>query len=41
MMNAMRILWGFAAWLACIGVALAQANSIDNFEVAEQAARWW
>jgi len=38
-MKTMRILWGFAAWLACIGTALAQANSIEKFEVAEQGGK--
>src|SRR5262245_40566534 len=38
-MKAMRILWGFAAWLACIGLALAQSNSIEKFEVAEQGGK--
>ncbi|HEX9398243.1 MAG TPA: type IV pilus secretin PilQ [Burkholderiales bacterium] len=38
-MKALRILWGLTAWLACIGVALAQSNSIENFEVAEQGGK--
>jgi len=38
-MNATRILYGLALWLAGIGLALAQANSIENFEVAEQGGK--
>ena len=34
-----RILSGVALWLAGIGLALAQANSIEGFEVAEQAGK--
>jgi type IV pilus assembly protein PilQ len=35
----MKIFCGLALWLAGIGLALAQANSIENFEVAEQGGK--
>jgi type IV pilus assembly protein PilQ len=38
-MKAMRILYGLALWLAGMGLALAQSNSIENFEVAEQGGK--
>src|SRR3970282_192061 len=38
-MKATPILYGLALWLAGMGLALAQANSIENFEVAEQAGK--
>jgi type IV pilus assembly protein PilQ len=38
-MKAMKIFCGLALWLAGIGLALAQANSIENFEVAEQGGK--
>jgi type IV pilus assembly protein PilQ len=42
-MKAMTTPYGFALWLAALwlswGVALAQSNSIEKFEVAEQAGK--
>ena len=38
-MNVTKILYGLALWLAGMGLALAQANSIENFEVAEQGGK--
>jgi len=38
-MKATTILYGLALWLAGMGLALAQANSIENFEVAEQGGK--
>jgi type IV pilus assembly protein PilQ len=31
--------WGLVLWLAAAGLALAQTNSIENFEVTQQAGR--
>jgi type IV pilus assembly protein PilQ len=39
MNKTMKILSGVALWLAGIGLALAQANAIEGFEVAEQAGK--
>ena len=38
-MKATRLFCGLALWLAGIGLALAQANSIENFEVGEQGGK--
>jgi type IV pilus assembly protein PilQ len=35
----MKAVYGFALWLAGIGVALAQSNSIESFEVSQQAGK--
>src|SRR5437667_9288543 len=35
----MKAVYGFALWLAGIGPALAQANSIESFEVSQQAGK--
>jgi type IV pilus assembly protein PilQ len=35
----MKAVYGFALWLAGIGLALAQSNSIESFEVAQQAGK--
>ncbi|HEX7053949.1 MAG TPA: type IV pilus secretin PilQ [Burkholderiales bacterium] len=38
-MKAITALYGFALWLAATGVALAQANSIESFDVSQQAGK--
>jgi type IV pilus assembly protein PilQ len=38
-MKAITALYGFALWLAATGMALAQANSIDAFDVSQQAGK--
>ena len=35
----MKAVYGFALWLAGIGLALAQSNSIESFEVSQQAGK--
>src|SRR5207249_1805705 len=35
----MKAVYGFAWWLAGIGLALAQSNSIESFEVSQQAGK--
>src|SRR3989441_841138 len=35
----MKAVYGFALWLAGIGIALAQSNSIESFEVSQQAGK--
>jgi type IV pilus assembly protein PilQ len=35
----MKAVYGFALWLAGIGLALAQSNSIESFEVSQQASK--
>jgi type IV pilus assembly protein PilQ len=35
----MRIIGGFALWLAGVGLALAQSNAIETFDVTEQAGK--
>ena len=35
----MKAVYGFALWLAGIGLALAQSNSIETFEVSQQAGK--
>jgi type IV pilus assembly protein PilQ len=37
--KAMRVIGGFALWLAGIGLALAQSNAIEGFDVTEQAGK--
>ena len=37
--KAMRIIGGFALWLAGVGLALAQSNAIESFDVTEQAGK--
>jgi type IV pilus assembly protein PilQ len=39
MKKAIGIAYGFALWLAGVGIALAQANSIENFEVTQQGGK--
>ncbi len=39
MKKSIGIAWGFALWLSAAGLALAQTNSIENFEVTQQAGR--
>ena len=39
MRNAMTVLYGLALWLLGAGMAAAQTNSIENFEVLEQAGK--
>jgi type IV pilus assembly protein PilQ len=39
MNKAIRFAYGFALWLAGVGIALAQANSIENFEVTQQGGK--
>jgi len=34
-----KAVYGFALWLAGIGIALAQSNSIESFEVSQQAGK--
>src|SRR5467141_5375664 len=34
-----KAVYGFALWLAGIGLALAQSNSIESFEVSQQAGK--
>jgi type IV pilus assembly protein PilQ len=38
-MKAITSLYGFALWLAATGIALAQANSIESFDVSKQAGK--
>ena len=38
-MKAITALYGFALWLAATGVALAQANSIESFDVSQQGGK--
>jgi type IV pilus assembly protein PilQ len=38
-MKAITALYGFALWLAATGIALAQANSIEAFDVSQQAGK--
>ncbi len=38
-MKAITALYGFALWLAATGVALAQANSIQSFDVSQQGGK--
>ncbi len=38
-MKAITALYGFALWLAATGIALAQANSIESFDVSQQAGK--
>jgi type IV pilus assembly protein PilQ len=38
-MKAITALYGFALWLAATGLAFAQANSIDSFDVSQQAGK--
>src|SRR5213080_4346899 len=35
----MKAVYGFALWLAGIGLALAQSNSIESFELSQQAGK--
>src|SRR6202165_5977347 len=35
----MKAVYGFALWLAGVGIALAQSNSIEAFEVTQQAGK--
>ncbi len=37
--KAMRIIGGLALWLAGVGLALAQSNAIESFDVTEQAGK--
>jgi type IV pilus assembly protein PilQ len=37
--KATTIIYAFLLWLAGLGIALAQGNSIDNFEVSQQAGK--
>jgi len=39
MNKAIRIAYGFVLWLAAVGLAFAQANSIEGFEVVQQAGK--
>jgi type IV pilus assembly protein PilQ len=38
-MKTLRILCGLALWLASLGLALAQSNAIESFEVGEQGGK--
>jgi type IV pilus assembly protein PilQ len=38
-MKAITALYGFALWLAATGIALAQANSIESFDVSQQGGK--
>jgi type IV pilus assembly protein PilQ len=38
-MKAITALYGFALWVAATGVALAQANSIESFDVSQQGGK--
>jgi type IV pilus assembly protein PilQ len=38
-MKAITALYGFALWLAATGVAFAQANSLESFEVSQQGGK--
>ncbi|MGE5149360.1 MAG: type IV pilus secretin PilQ, partial [Rhodospirillaceae bacterium] len=38
-MKAITALYGFALWLAATGIALAQTNSIESFDVSQQAGK--
>jgi type IV pilus assembly protein PilQ len=38
-MKAITALYGFALWLAATGIALAQANSIEAFDVSQEAGK--
>lgn len=38
-MKAITALYGFALWLAATGVALAQANSVQSFDVSQQGGK--
>jgi len=39
MNKAIRITYGFVLWLAAVGLAFAQANSIEGFEVVQHAGK--
>ncbi len=39
MNNAIRIAYGFVLWLVAVGFAFAQANSIEGFDVVQQAGK--
>jgi type IV pilus assembly protein PilQ len=38
-MKAITALYGFALWLAATGIAIAQTNSIESFDVSQQAGK--